>query len=322
MDMILANADGQEIQIIDYDFDLDLGGTNDFQINATYASWSDQIEIGRKVYVPGTEYGGIIKAITSATETGAIALKGYTWRGYLDKRIICPDSGQNYYTATGELNQVIASLISIPGFVVSSANTGISVNFQFERYCTVLEGIEKMLRSVGFRLDIKYVQTVSGGYVSVQAVKSGLFGDQVEYSQDSIINFNSSDDQMGVNHLICLGAGELKNRTVVNLYADRNGNISQTQTITGIDEIVETYDNGGAEEASLIEGGTQRLKEKLSKKSFTAQIKKVDSELYIGDIVTGQDYITGNKVTKPIVEKIVKRSNGAVSIDYKIEGET
>ena len=114
----------------------------------------------------------------------------------------------------------------------------------------------------------------------------------------------------------------MKNRTVVNLYADRNGNISQTQTITGIDEIVETYDNGGAEEASLIEGGTQRLKEKLSKKSFTAQIKKVDSELYIGDIVTGQDYITGNKVTKPIVEKIVKRSNGAVSIDYKIEGET
>ena len=322
MDMILATADGQEIQVVDYDFDLDLGGTNDFQINATYASWSDQIQIGRKVYIPGTEYGGIIKSITSATETGAIALKGYTWRGYLGKRIIRPSSGHDYYTATGELNSVLSALINIPGFVVSSVNTGITVNYQFERYCTVLDGLEKMLRSVGFRLDIKYVQTVSGGYVSVQAVKAGLFGDSVEYSQDSMINFNSSDNQMGVNHLICLGKGELKDRLVVDLYADRNGNISQTQTITGIDEIVETYDNGGAEEETLIEGGTQRLKEKLSKKTFTAQIKKVDSELYIGDIVTGQDYITGNKVMKPIIQKIVKRSNGAVSIDYKIEGDT
>lgn len=321
MDMILATADGQEIQVLDYDFDLDLGGTNDFQINATYASWSDQIEIGRKVYIPGTEYGGIIKNISSATETGSIALKGYTWRGYLDKRIIRPASGNDYYIATGELNQVLRNLISIPGFVVSTANTGISVNFQMERYCSVLDGIEKMLRSVGFRLDIRYVQTVSGGYVSVQAVKAGLFGDQIEYSQDSMINFTSTDDDMGVNHLICLGKGELKDRLVVDLYADVNGNISQTQTITGIDEIVETYDNGGAEEETLVEGGTQRLQERLSKKTFAAAVKKLDTELYIGDIVTGKDYITGNEVTKPIVEKVVKRSNGVISIDYKIEGQ-
>ena len=322
MDLILAASDGQEIQVLNYDFDIDLGGTDDFQINASYASWSDQIQIGRKVYIPGTEFGGIIKSISSATETGNIALKGYTWRGYLKKRIIKPPSGSDYYIANGELNTILQSLIVIPGFIVSTANTGISVNYQFERYTTVLEGIEKMLKTVGYRLDISYVQTINGGNVFVQAVKAGLLGDTVEYSQDSMINFTSTDDQMGVNHLICLGKGELKDRLVVNLYADRNGNISQTQTITGIDEIVETYDNGGAEEETLIESGTEKLQEKLSKKSFTAQIKKVDSELYIGDIVTGQDYITGNKVTKPIIQKIVKRSNGAVSIDYKIEGDT
>ena len=322
MDLILAASDGQEIEVLNYDCDIDLGGTDDFQINASYASWSDQIQIGRKVYIPGTEFGGRITSISSATETGNIALKGYTWRGYLKKRIIKPPSGSDYYIANGELNTILQSLIVIPGFIVSTANTGISVNYQFERYTTVLEGIEKMLKTVGYRLDISYVQTINGGYVFVQAVKAGLFGDTVEYSQDSMINFTSTDDQMGVNHLICLGKGELKDRLVVNLYADRNGNISQSQTITGIDEIVEVFENSGAEEETLIETGTSRLQERLSKKSFAAAVKKVEQELYIGDIVTGQDYITGNRVTKPIIEKIVKRNNGVMSIDYKIEGQT
>ena len=321
MDMILATSDGQEICIVDYDFDFDIGKTNDFQINASYASWIPEIAIGDLIYIPGTEIGGIIKNISSATNTGNIYLKGYTWRGYLAKRIIRPPTGSDYYIANGELNDIIRSLISIPNFVVPLIATGITVNFQFDRYCSVLDGIEKMLRTVGYRLDIQYVQSGSGGYVQVQAVNAGLFGDSIEYSQDSMIDFNSTDNQMGVNHLICLGNGELKDRIVVDLYADKYGNISQTKTISGIDEIVDTFDNSGAELETLIESGTNRLKENLSKKSFTVNIKKTSTELFIGDVVTGQDYITGNKVKKPIIDKIVKRSNGVISIDYKIEDQ-
>lgn len=322
MDMILATSDGQEICVVDYDFDFDIGDTNDFQINASYASWIPEIAIGDLIYIPETEIGGIIKNISSATNTGNIYLKGYTWRGYLSKRIIRPPTGSDYYVANGELNNIIRSLVSIPNFVVPSINTGISVNYQFERYCSVLDGIEKMLQTVGYRLDIQYVQSGSGGFVQVQAVKAGLFGDSVEYSQDSMIDFNSTDDQMGVNHLICLGKGELKDRIVVDLYADNNGNISHTKTISGINEIVDTFENSGAELETLIETGTNRLQEYLSKKSFTVTIKKTSTELFVGDVVTGQDYITGNKVTKPIIDKIVKRANGVISRDYKIEGES
>lgn len=322
MDLILATSDGQERAVVDYDFDIDLGGTHDFQINLTYASWRDDIQIGDLIYIPGTEFGGVIKNISSATNTGNIFLKGYTWRGYLSKRVIRPASGANYYIASGELNNIIRAVISIPGFVVSSLSTGISLTYQFPRYCTVLDGLEAMLRTVGYRLDLQRIQTASCGYVLVQAVKAGLYGDEIEYSQDSLIDFSSTDDQMGVNHLICLGQGELRNRVVVDLYADRNGNISQTQTITGIDEVVEVYENTGAEQATLITSGTDRLKEKLSKKSFTASIKQIEQELFIGDVITGQDYITGTRATKPIVEKIVKRENGIISIDYKIEGQS
>ena len=322
MDLILATSDGQEIAAVDYDFDIDLGGTNDFQVNTSYASWTNEIKIGRLIYIPQTEFGGIIKNISSATNTGNIFLKGYTWRGYLAHRFIRPAAGADYYIASGELNAIVRSLVMVPGFVVPAINTGISVTYQFPRYCSVLAGLEAMLRTVGFRLDLKYIQTVSGGYVQVQAVKAGLYGDTVEYSQDSLIDFSSTDNQMGTNHLICLGQGELKDRIVVDLYADRNGNVSQSQSITGIDEIIEVYENTGAERENLIESGTQKLLEKISKKTFSASIKKVESELFIGDIVTGQDYITGNKVTKPIVEKIVKRSDGVISIDYKIEDQT
>lgn len=322
MDLILATSDGQEECVLTYDFDIELGDKSDFQLNASYASWKNNLKIGKRVYIPGTEYGGIIKYISSATNTGNIFLKGYTWRGYLAHRFIRPASGQDYYIASGELNTIIGNLVNIPGFIVSTIDTGITLSYQFNRYVSVLEGLEAMLRSVGYRLDLKYQQTQAGGYVYVQAVKAGVYGDSVEYSQDSLIDFSSTDDQMGINHLICLGTGELKNRLVIDLYADASGNISQIKSITGIDEIVDTFDNSGAELQTLIESGTNRLKELLSKKSFIAAIKKVETEMYIGDIITGQDYITGNKVTKPIAKKIVKRSNGVISIDYKIEGET
>lgn len=321
MDLILATSNGQEECVLPYDMDLDLGGTNDFQLTASYASWDERIEIGKKIYIPDTEYGGIIKNISSATNTGNIFLKGYTWRGYLAKRIISPPSGQDYRTVSGELNTIIGTLVNIPGFTVSAKNTGVYVNYQFKRYVTLLEGLESMLQTVGYRLDIRYVQTQTGGYVSVEAVKAGLYGDSVDYSQDSMIDFSSTDNQMGVNHLICLGKGELRDRTVIHLYVDANGDISTTQTIFGIDEIVATYDNGGAEAASLRESGIEKLKDLQSKKSFDAAIKKVEMELFIGDTVTGQDYITGNKVTTPITQKIVKRSNGVISYEYKIGGK-
>lgn len=321
MDLILSTASGVEECVLDYDFDLDIGDTNDFQINLNYGTWDDRIAIGKKIYIPGTEYGGIIKYIQSATNTGDITLKGFTWRGYLAHRIISPPAGADYRIVSGELNSVIASLVSIPGFRVSTKDTGVSVNYQFQRYVNAAVGIEAMCESVGFRLDLKYVQTETSGYVLVQALPVANYVGTVEYSQDALIDFDSVNNQMGVNHLVCLGKGELKDRIVVHLYADKDGNISQTQTITGIDEVVQVYDNSGAELETLIESGTQRMKDLISKQSFTPSITDSETELYLGDIVSGVDYITGNSVTKAIADKIVKRSLGELSINYKIEGQ-
>lgn len=322
MDLILSTASGVEECVLDYDFDMDIGDTNDFQINLNYGTWDERIQIGKKLYIPGTEYGGIIKYIQSATNTGDITLKGFTWRGYLAHRIISPPAGSDYRIVSGELNSVISSLVSIPGFRVETKSTGRTVNYQFKRYVDAASGLEAMCESVGFRLDLKYVQTESSGYVLVQALPVGNYGGTIEYSQDALIDFDSVNDQMGVNHLVCLGKGELKDRIVAHLYADSSGNISQTQTITGIDEIVQVYDNSGAELETLIESGTTKLKELVSNQSFIPSIKDSETELYLGDIVSGVDYITGNAVTKPITDKIINRTTGELSINYIIEGQT
>lgn len=320
MDLILASANGVEECVVDYDFDMDIGGSNDFQVRLSYATWDERVQIGKLIYIPNTEYGGIIKRIESATNTGEILLKGYTWRGYLSHRIIEPPSGEDYRIVSGELNDVIAGLVSIPLFRVSTDNTGMNVMYQFKRYTDAANGIEAMLASVGYRLDIRYVQTESSGHVLLQAVPAANYGD-TGFSQDSMIDFSSIDNQMGVNHLICLGKGELKDRLVVHLYADANGNVSQTQTIFGIDEIVATFENSGAETDTLIETGTKRLNETKSNKSFTPDLKDINTELYLGDIISGRDYITGNSVTKPIANKIVTRTGGVMSYAYKIEGQ-
>lgn len=319
MDLILATSDGKEERVLTEDIDIDIGNTNDFVLYASYGTWQGDLQEGKMIYIPGTEYGGIIKCIKSATNTGKIDVKGFTWRGYLAHRFIIPPSGSDYYIASGDANSIINALVNIPNFVVST-KTSINISsYQFNRYVSVDEGLNAMLASVGYRLDIKYIQTQAGGYVFLQAVPAVNYGDTIEYSQDSPIDFSTNDDQMGVNHLICLGKGELKDRLVVHLYADKDGNISQTQSIYGIDEIVETYESSGSEYENLIESGTKKLGELISKKTFTAAVNEIEQELYLGDTVSGVDYITSNAVTKPIMEKIVKIKNGRMGIDYKIE---
>ena len=44
-----------------------------------------------------------------------------------------------------------------------------------------------------------------------------------------------------------------------------------------------------------------------------------DIELNIGDLVSGVDYVTGLKTTKPITSKIVKYEDNELSIEYSIE---
>ena len=245
----------------------------------------------------------------------------------MTKKVIEPLSGQDYAVASGELNSIIKEKVekAFPGlFYGIESSTKVTVNYQFDRYCTLYEGLKKMLKSVGYRMDIKYLQGNVGkaGYVIVQAVKINDLSEEHEFTNDNNMRFKTDDNRRGTNHLICLGKGELKNRIVIHLYVDKNGKIGKTPYYTGIDEITDVYDSSGSEYEELLKNGTEKLNKDKSAMSYDMTMTKIEGVIDIGDIVGGRDYLTGIAMTKPISRKIWTISSGKEKIEYKLKGET
>ena len=318
--LIYSTSSGTELGVVLFrDADFEVGKEdNSFLVTMLRSEYSPFPSKGR-IYLPGTEYGGIIGTVETNTAQDAIAVGGYTWRGMMTKKIIEPEPGEDYATDTGELNDVIQARVeeAFPGlFVGSDDDTGVSVNnFQYDRYCTLEAGLSKMLKSVGYRLHLEYHPSINA--VVVSAVPIVDYSYDVVFSSDMRLNYQMKTETIGVNHLICLGKGELKDRTVYNLYVDNKGKISTTQYYFGADEVAEVYDSGGSELPDLIQGGTNRLKELAPLKSFEIAIDS-DMELAIGDIVGGKDYLSGMRMSAPIVGKIVRWEGGFQTIEYKL----
>ena len=328
MELILTDHEGKEIRNLqEASVDLELGEGNDFQLTISRGDWKGDIVTGCRVFRPGTEYGGLIRRRGTDTKEDIVTPGGYTWRGMLDKKVIEPPTGQDYRTVSGELHEIMKALVEpeFPGlFLVPEISTGVTVsNFQFDRFCTLLDGIQKMLRSVGYRIDIVYMQQERGfpGFVQVSAKQIVDYSGQVELSTDNRLNFTAKVQEDGVNHLICLGKGELKDRAVIHLYAQPDGSIGSTQYYTGVDEVTETYENSGAEIEDLEKGGREKLQDLMNQQSFTMDIAALGIEVEIGDIIGGRDYLTGIYVQKPVAGKIWTYDNGVESMEYKIEGE-
>ena len=320
--IVVANSSGVDIRSLLFtEYDFEIGDTeNSFLVTCLRSEWKT-ITDGSRIYIPGTEYGGLFKRLKTNTKNGTIAAGGFTWRGMLQNKIICPETGDDYATDSGELNSILDARVraAFPGlFIGSSESTGVYTSFQYNRYCTLYDGLKAMLKAVGYKMRITY--DMDTGRVVVDAVPIVDYSDQIEFSSDMTANYYMTKEGTGVNHLICLGSGELRNRTVVHLYVDANGNISQHQTFTGANEIAEVYDYAGASRADLIQSGTDQLKEKRNQNSFRIDLETV-MDVEIGDIVGGRDYTSGMKMTAPITSKVVTWRNGFENTEYKLSDD-
>ena len=321
-EVILADASGVELRSILFrEYDFEIGDKeNTFLVTCNRAEWENVPDKAR-VYIPGTEYGGIYKKLESDTRDNSVSIGGYTWRGLLQKKVIVPPSGQAYATDSGELNAILARRVSaaLPGlFIGSEESTGVTVSYRYERYVTLYDGLKAMLKSAGYRMRIAY--DMEQCRVVVDAVPIVDYSAQIEYSSDMNANYSMVINKMGVNHLVCLGSGELQNRTVVHLYADVNGVISQTQTQFGADEVTDVYDYAGAEYETLIESGTDQMIANASKNEFAIDLESTQ-DVAVGDIVGSRDYITGYTVAAPITTKIVKWKQGFEKVEYQLSDE-
>ena len=325
MDFILADKDKKELGQVELDMDMDIGGTNDYQFSVSLGQWEDIYSRVAYIYIPDTEYGGPVSTPETVPASNTVRITGDVWRKMLSQKILEPPEGSAYRVVAGEANAIMKGLVDgmFPGlFAVPETDSGIQItSYQFDRYTDLLTGLIKMLSKFGARLDIKLRQGERHGFtVEVQAVPIVDHSDSLECSEDSRVRFTTKDYIRGINHLICLGQGELTDRLVVHLYTDADGNIGRTQAFFGMDERVAVYDYGNAEtEAELIKGGTERLESLKDYKEMTMEVADVAAD--IGDIVGGREYTTGFLIRREITQKIIKIERGRIKTQYKVGGK-
>lgn len=225
MEVIYADKNRRDIgYLLGCELDLAYGkDENDFSLTIEL---SEQCcEEGYFVYIEGTEYGGIIDVIHPDTDGSVIEYRGRTWHGIMEGKVLEPDKGQDHLIVSGDANDVLRNLVERMGlsglFKVTEKTSGIRIpRYQFPRYVKGYTGIRKMLYSYRAKLSLMYLNK--------QVILSAI--PLYDYSRDeewdtSQLSFDVEKNFRPVNHLICLGKGDLKNRRVIHLFADENGEI-------------------------------------------------------------------------------------------------
>ena len=306
------------------DAELNDGGY-DFALTI-YDEVDPELNDGYTMYIPDTEIGGIITGMETDSSVQKTTYTGNVWRGMLRNKIIEPPAGSDYLTVSGELNAILSDLIDSEfggAILVSDESTGQNISYKFDRYCTLLDGINKMLGNAGYRLHIVYknASSAANGYAEVSAVPVHDYSDEIELSQNFNLTFKYKK-AAGYNHIIGAGKGELQNRMIVHLYADGDGNISSTQTFTGADERTYFFDYSSADDADTLEESTRdKLKELRTEESLEMQIERLkEINVNVGDIVGGRDYKTGRSMSAKVSNIIAKVMNGELTKEYKVGG--
>lgn len=324
MEFIICDSKKNEIGKMkkEIKIDFDIGKTNDVEISCE----KGVLDFGMYLISPGTEYGALIEELDSWTDEKEEKWMGNAFRKFLQEFIIEPPEGQDYKIVEGDAHVVMRQILNGAFdnlFTIPEESSGIKIeNYQFDRYTDALAGFTKMLIRKNARINIEIKQGGSNEPFSIvlSAVPIQNLSSEIEYSQDSKIAINLRESRRGINHLICLGKGELKNRQVVHLYAQLDGSVSKEKYYTGLKERTAIYDLSNAESMEeLRKSGEDRLKELMGAKTMrmTAQVEN----LQIGDIIAGRNYENGMYLQKPIVQKIVRVENGTIEIQHKVEGE-
>ena len=314
MDMIKLTKDYHETGYLYADVDFEVGdsdASNDFEITTP--------EGIQGLYIPGTEWGGLVEYVELSNTSAEKTYKGWTWRGLLSQRIIIPPSGSDYKTVSGDANNIIRQLIgtSFGTLIrVPTKSSGITItNHQFTLYETLLDGLTEMLEEVGAKLYIHAEKEAPGKpiVVYVEAVTATTL--EATYTDESPVTLAVKSDGMGINHLYACGKGDLQARKRMDLYLDNKGLVSTTKYYTGIQERVEYYDANNIEDDELYKYGEKRLLERAS--STTIEIKADSSaDLEVGDIVKG--YLNGVEIFAPVKKKVYKIADGVAEAEYTV----
>lgn len=313
MNLIIADAKGKALHSIsDYDIDLQYGTVNDFHLTDVMGY---VLEPHWQVFADGTPYGGIIDMrCPSKTEDGEeIGYRGRSMQGVLADKVILPPSGQTHLVLSGDAHDIMRTVLQLVGldgfFRVPTEPSGIYVtSYRFYRFVNAYIGFRMMLSSVDARLALS---CQDGGH-ELSAVRCDTYGSM----ESERVYFKLDQDTRPYNHLIGLGRGEGLERAVSHWYADAFGNVSQTQTLFGVDERAKAYQLT-SEEASTLPGKTRNKLIELQGSSEALLSLPPGTSLDIGDKVVMSSAAYGITATAQVVDVTLKASNGMSEVEYE-----
>lgn len=265
--------------------------------------------------IDGTEYGGVVDSIQSDVADGAnvVTFSGRSLQGILSHKILQPDKGQDYLKVSGTVTQVLTQIISRCGLgeLFTAADNDLAVSGQFDRYTDAYTGLRKLLASYSCALVFRCMDDT--------VVLDATPLDDTNGTLDSgSMDFTAKREYRRTNHLIGLGEGELKDRAISHWYADENGNVSQKQTLTGLDEVADTYEYTNAEASELSEKTKEELESRQEGTGTIDVTMRDGTDHNVGDLLSAVDDVTGVSVRAAVTKKIVRITDGVLSVDYEV----
>ena len=271
---------------------------NDFELTIDDAL-APNISQGWYFWLDGSDVGGRIvdRRVSVAGGTSTTSWIGQSWTGMLAAKILQPDPRQDYLTVSGKLPDILTGLMKRIGldcvFTVQSDDSSTVTNWRFEnpRYVDAYTGFRNLLASCGRRLDFQ----AKDDHILLGIIPVGIIANTID---SDLVDFRAETNRRAPNHLIGLGSQELKNRLVVDCFADAKGAVSDKQTFSGVDEVCATYDYSNADSATLKSETKKHLQELQTGGSVEVTLSdEVGDGLRVDDKIVATDQASGVNVT-------------------------
>lgn len=292
---------------------------NDFELTIDDPD-APEIERGWYFWLDGSDVGGRIvdRRVTVSGGVSTATWIGQSWTGMLAAKILQPDANQDYLTVSGKLPDILKTLlkrISLDSvFTVDSSDASTLSNWMFRnpRYVDAYTGFRNLLASCGRRLDFQ----AKDNHILLGITPVGIIDNTID---SDLVDFKAETNRRAVNHLIGLGSQELKNRLVVNYFADATGAVSQTQTLVGADEVCATYDYSNADLSTLQSETQKHLQELQTGGSVEVTLSdEVGDGLRVDDKIIATDQASGVNVTAVVTKRIVKIDSGILASTFEV----
>lgn len=292
---------------------------NDFELTIDDPD-APNISQGWYFWLDGSDVGGRIvdRRVSVAGGTSTTTWIGQSWTGMLAAKILQPDSGRDYLTVSGRLPDILAGLVKRIGldgvFTVQSDDASTVANWRFEnpRYVDAYTGFRNLLASCGRRLDFQ----AKDDHILLGITPVGIITNTID---SDLVDFRAETNRRAVNHLIGLGSQELKNRLVVDCFADAKGAVSDKRTFSGVDEICATYDYSNADFATLKSETKKHLQELQTGGSVEVTLSdEVGDGLRVDDKIVATDQASGVNVTAVVTKRIVKIDSGILTSTFEV----